>query len=71
MQPMPPHFIVTQPALLPGTRCYTDAATAPDESMQGTQKSWIGSFLLQHQLKHLIFNLHKSYAERLHLRANG
>jgi hypothetical protein len=24
--PAPPHFIVTQPALLPGTRCYTDAS---------------------------------------------
>lgn len=41
--PGPPLFIMTQPTLLPGTRCYTDASTTPDSLLQVPKKSWLGS----------------------------
>jgi hypothetical protein len=45
-QPSAPHFIVTLPALLPGTRCYKDASIMPDSPFQVPRRAGLGVFFL-------------------------
>ena len=35
--------------LLPGTRCYTDASTAPDSALQVPRKAGLGVFIVNNQ----------------------
>lgn len=49
--PTPPLYRVLLPVLLPGTRCYTDASTAPDSSMQVTRQAGLGIFIVTTQLQ--------------------
>ena len=44
--PAPPLFRVLLPALIPGTRIYTDAAMAPDSLPQATRKAGLGIFIV-------------------------
>ena len=49
--PTPPLYRVLLPVLLPGTRCYTDASTAPDSPMQVTRQAGLGIFIVTTQLQ--------------------
>lgn len=40
--PGPPHYKVLLLALLPGARCYTDASTTPDDSLQVSKLAGLG-----------------------------
>jgi hypothetical protein len=44
--PGPPHYKVVMPAILPGTRCYADAALAPDNPLQVSRKAGLGIFIV-------------------------
>ena len=44
--PSPPWYRVQLPALLPGTRCYTDASTSPDMHQQVRRTAGLGVFIV-------------------------
>lgn len=48
--PRPPHYRISLPATLPGTRCYTDASTTPDNNMQVERPAGLGIFMLTGRL---------------------
>jgi ribonuclease HI len=45
--PAPPLYQVIYPILLPGARCYTDAATSPDQTDPHIRKAGLGIFILE------------------------
>jgi len=49
--PGPPLFKCLLPALLPGTRCYTDAAIAPDNPLQVPRNAGLGIFIVDSHLQ--------------------
>jgi hypothetical protein len=44
--PGPPNYKVSLPALLPGTRCYCDASTSPDNHLQVSRFAGLGIFIV-------------------------
>lgn len=46
IQPRPPFFRVRCTPFLPGTRCYTDAATTPDQDQQSSRPTGLGIFII-------------------------
>lgn len=44
--PGPPHYKALMPAILPGTRCYTDASIAPDNLLQVSSSAGLGIFIV-------------------------
>lgn len=44
--PGPPHYKALLPAILPGTRCYADASTAPDITLQVSRSAGLGIFIV-------------------------
>ena len=44
--PSPPWYRVQLPALLPGTRCYTDASTSPDMQQQVRRTAGLGVLIV-------------------------
>jgi len=64
----PPLYRVLLPALLTGTRCYTDASTTPESSPSsaGLQSCWSRCVHRQHSAAAHFFHLHqRNYAQHL------
>ena len=58
--PSPPWYRVQLPALLPGTRCYTDASTSPDMQQQVRRTAGLGV---------LIVNNHQQPTSSIYIKA--
>jgi hypothetical protein len=46
--PGPPHYKALLPAILSGTRCYTDASIAPDSTLQVPRTAGLGIFIINY-----------------------
>lgn len=49
--PTPPLYRLRIPALLPGSRCYTDASTPPDSPLQVPRRAGLGVFIIDTQFQ--------------------
>ena len=63
--------IVQLPALLPGSRCYTDASTVPDQDSVLSVESWTGNLYYQYRNASTSKHLHQACSYKLCLGGHG